>query len=122
MENVRFRCQRELNAEPRSHAVLAFERTAQRLDAFAHATQTVAFDGATAPSIILNVEPATSIYRHQPQMTIAGLGMAHHVGHGFPHHERHHALLRWGQVNRFGLRFDAYTRGFERSRGLLEFR
>jgi hypothetical protein len=61
MINIRFRCQRELNAEPGSHAVLALESTAQSLNSFPHPAQAVPFDCAAAAPIILDFDPAIPI-------------------------------------------------------------
>ena len=86
MIGVRFRCQRKFNAQSGSGAVLALQSAAQCFNAFPHAAQAVSFDRAATPAIILDFDPAISVDRHQPQMAIASMRVANHVGHGFPHH------------------------------------
>jgi hypothetical protein len=104
MMTVFFRLsQRELNAEFGSNPVFALERAAESLNPLTHAAQTIAFDRAAAPAIILNFYPAASVLRHQPQLAIPGLRMPNHVGHGFTYHESHHALLSGRQSNLCGL-------------------
>src|SRR5580704_18677360 len=113
--------QRELNTQPRSRAIFTLKRTAERFNSLAHTSQAVAFDRAAAPAIVLNFDPAVSVHRNQPQITIMGSRMAHDVGHGFAHHQRNHALLRWRQANFFGLGLHNYARSFQRRFGGLEF-
>ncbi len=74
---------------------------------------------SAAAAIVLNFDPAISVDRRQPQMTIAGAGVADHVGDGFPHHQGDHALLRGRQANLRGLRLYSHAGRFQRSLGLL---
>src|SRR5580704_3567246 len=90
----------QLDGEPRSSAGVALDPAAERLDAFAHAAQTVAFSRRAAAAVVLNFEAAMTIHSLELHPAVARLRVANHVGDGFPQNQREHTFMRGRQSDR----------------------
>ena len=92
---------------------LALERAANRLQPFAHATQTVALRTIGATPVIDDLQRAKLLLTCEPHTAGLRLGVAYHVSHGFTKRQGKNGLLCRAERNVGGFAVHGDARRFQ---------
>jgi hypothetical protein len=98
--------------------VVAFEEkmTAERLDAFPHAAETVSFPAYGMLAVVFDDKAALVVLSHEAQAAGGRAGVTNDVGDGFAESEREGYLLRHREVSGAsggGVESEGHARGIE---------